>query len=404
MALSIHNSLTKKLEPFVPLVPGHVGMYVCGPTVYDHAHLGHARSEVFFDVLARYLAFCGYSLTHVRNYTDIDDRIVARALTEGVSAGVVARRFMDAYREDMEYLNVRGPTREPMVTEHIDDIVAVVKRLMDTGHAYARSGDVYFRVRAVADYGLMAQPGSGGEQPGDRDAVKEDPRDFALWKSIRDGSPAWDSPWGPGRPGWHVECVAMSTKALGCEFDIHAGGRDLVFPHHENERAVSRACAKTNLARYWIHHALVTVAGRKLSRSEGTHLLVRGLAGEFSGKAVRLFILSTHYRRQLDFSLEGLRESSRALGRLAGLVRRWEETFGHLPESLDRDAPLVRRFCAAMDADLNVPEAIHAIFASARGLGRALQEYRRGVSPHPGAAGDMACLVGICTDVLGILP
>jgi len=406
--LRFHDSLTGTIRPFVPVEPDHVRMYVCGPTVYDHAHIGHARSEVFFDVVKRYLRFVGHRVTHVRNFTDMDDKIIECSHVTGKGVAEIANRFIDAYHADMDNLNVVRPDHEPRVTEHIEAMRVLINRLVRSGHAYVREGNVLFRVRSLDDYGLLAPAGRWCGVPEESapqgECLKDDERDFVLWKKVHDNGPVWESLWGMGRPGWHIECVAMGQHFLGKEFDIHGGGQDLVFPHHENERALSMSFSGTPLARYWIHHALVTSNNQKLSRSSGTPYLIRDLCRGYRGEAVRLFILSTHYRRALDFTFDRIRQASSALGRLYGAVYRWHELLDIPSTPVDRESPLVQLFCQAMDRDLNIPNGINIVFSALRRLNKTLQD-----QGNTGNAGlddreDMAALVMLCRDVLGILP
>jgi len=391
------------MEEFVPGEPGLVRMYVCGPTVYDHAHLGHARSDVFFDTVARYLGFTGFRVTHVRNFTDIDDKIIQRSQLMNMGVSEVAGRFIDAYHADMARLGARPPDHEPRVTEHIPVITSLIDRLISQGYAYVHEGDVLFRAAAVDGYGLLARAGdragmNGSFHAAGNTAAKEDRRDFVLWKRSSGLGPVWESPWGPG---WHVECAAMARNLLGAEFDIHGGGRDLLFPHHENERAISRACSGTHLARYWIHHAMVTVGNRTLSRSSGPPHLVGELCRRYHGEAIRLFILSTHYRRSLDFTTDRLDQAEAALARLYRLYDRLEKG----PESPRDcpDSPLIARFCQAVENDLNFPGGINVIFAAVRRLNRVMRENPGAATAHAHDRQELAGLIRLCREVLGIL-
>jgi cysteinyl-tRNA synthetase len=407
VTLNLHNSLTGTIEAFVPVRPGHAGIYLCGPTVSDYAHIGHARSAVVFDVLVRYLRFAGYSVQYVRNFTDIDDKILERSRLRNADPLQIAEAFIRAYREDMKALNVESPDFEPRVTENIGVILEMIAGLVDSGHAYVRGGDVFYRVRSQEDYGLLCGPaGAGTKTAGFRVALresKEDDRDFTLWKGTDDNGPSWMSPWGRGRPGWHIECVAMSRSLLGTLFDIHGGGRDLIFPHHENERVLSRSVSGTNLARYWLHHELVTVNGRKLSKSVDISYRISDLCRQYHPEALRLFLLTTHYRRPLDITNRRLSEAASALDRLYSILRR----IGHRAE-WDRietmgDSLLFSRFRQAMDQDLNVPQGIALLFASARRVNKLMNE-TGDIEKFPdddlGAIGD---LVPLCRHVLGIL-
>lgn len=407
MTLSLYNTLTGEQEPFVPLRPGRVGMYVCGPTVYDHAHIGHARSAVFFDVMARYLAYRGYAVTFVRNYTDIDDKIVERALLLDTGARELAEEYIRAYRRDMDALGVPHPDFEPRVTGHIADVMAMITLLIEKDAAYVSGGNVFYRTRVHDDYGLLG--GAVSEKSvteGFRvpcEGSKESGRDFVIWKTVRDRGPAWDSPWGRGRPGWHVECAAMSTRFLGPVFDIHGGGRDLIFPHHENERAICRSVTGADPARYWVHHGLVTANGKKLSKSDSTQYRIRDLCLAWHPEAIRLFLLSTHYRRPLDFTTTGLAGSASALDRLYGFLQR----YGGPPEpktpgSAASDSFTVR-FCNALDSDFNIPACLAALFAALRRLNRCMNitSGSRGLSDTEQA--EICDIYSVCRNVLGIL-
>jgi cysteinyl-tRNA synthetase len=323
MTLSIHNSLTGSLELFSPQKPLHAGVYVCGPTVYDHAHIGHARSAVFFDVVVRYLKFRGYKVIYVRNFTDIDDKIIEKAGIENKTIHKLADEYIDSYRFDMDCLGVHAPDHEPRVTDYIPQIIRAISILVDNNNAYANAGNVWFRTCNRPGYGLISGLNIKQDDTADSRLTisegKEDARDFALWKKAEPGSPSWQSPWGRGRPGWHIECAVMSNALLGASFDIHGGGRDLIFPHHENERAISLALTECEPAKYWIHHALVTLNGRKLSKSGGSGpaYMIRDLCKKYSPKAIRLFLLSVHYRRQLDVTAKRILEKEKAIKNLS---------------------------------------------------------------------------------------
>jgi cysteinyl-tRNA synthetase len=386
---------------------GHVRMYVCGPTVYDHAHLGHARSEVFFDTVARYLRFLGFRVTHVRNLTDIDDKIIDRSLLMETSTSKIADRCIESYHDDMNHLGTRRPDHEPRVTEYIPEIISIIGKLISSGNAYAQGGNVLFRVGSVEGYGALASSGKGSSLRHASMATsihtKNDGSDFALWKRADGPGPAWKSPWGLGRPGWHIECVAMAQHLLGSEFDIHGGGRDLLFPHHENERAIAMACYGTPLARYWIHHELVTADNRKLSRSCGTPYLIGDLCSMFHPEAIRLFILSTHYRRTLDFTMDRIGQAQAALTRLYRLYERASRDCDPPGTRTRRDTPLIASFCKAMDNDLNIPEGINIIFAAARRLNRVINKHHGAGKMEEHDKEEFCGLVNLCREVLGIL-
>ena len=316
MALRIFNTLTGEKETFVPLAPPKVGLYVCGPTVYDLSHVGHARVYVAFDVVVRVLRRRGYEVTHVRNFTDVDDKIIRRANELGEPPFHLSERFAKAFEEDMAALSVQPPTVAPKVTTHIPEIIALIEKLVARGIAYASEGDVYFSVRGYPGYGKLSKRKlddlkSGARvEPGEQ---KRDPLDFALWKAAKPGEPFWESPWGNGRPGWHIECSAMSEKYLGETFDLHAGGKDLVFPHHENELAQSEGASGKPFARVWMHNGFVTLDSEKMSKSLGNFFTIRDVLKKFEPEALRFFLLGTHYRSPINFSDVGLAEAERRL-------------------------------------------------------------------------------------------
>jgi cysteinyl-tRNA synthetase len=369
----IFNTLSRTKEELVPLVPGHVRMYVCGVTVYDLCHVGHARSAIVFDVIRRYLVHRGFRVTFVKNFTDVDDKIIRRAEAEGVSAAEIAERYIAAYYEDMDAIGVQRADVEPRATEHIAQMIALIERLLAGGYAYVVGGDVYFEVRRFPAYGRLSGKRLEELLAGARvevDERKRDPRDFALWKAAKPGEPAWPSPWGPGRPGWHIECSAMAMHYLGESFDIHGGGEDLVFPHHECEMAQSEAATGRPFARYWVHHGFVNLGAEKMSKSLGNILAIRELVKRHSPDALRLWLLGAHYRSPVEFSEDRLREAERALERF---TRLFEEVRGLGPGVCPADpaAPLpeVRaRFEAAMDDDFNTPQAVGVLFELSRTL------------------------------------
>ncbi len=367
--IKVYNTLTERKEEFIPLEDRKVKMYVCGPTVYDHAHIGHARSAVVFDVIRRWLEFRGYEVIYVRNYTDIDDKIIKRAKEENIPWYEVARKYIQSYEEDMKALNVKEPTYKPKVTEHIKEIIEVVEGLIAKGFAYQSNGDVYFSVESFPDYGKLSKRNikellAGARiEPGEN---KKNPLDFALWKSSKEGEPGWESPWGYGRPGWHIECSVMSMKYLGETMDIHGGGLDLIFPHHENEIAQSESYTGKTFARYWIHNGFVMVNREKMSKSLGNFFTVKDILKEFPPDVLRLFLISTHYRSPIDFSFERLKESERGLQRIMNfisskpIIEKLPETEGS-GESLDVDA-YRKEFELSMDDDFNTAKAIGILF------------------------------------------
>jgi cysteinyl-tRNA synthetase len=369
--LTIYNTLTGKKEEFRPLVPKTVRMYVCGVTVYDYCHLGHARSALVFDMIRRYLEHTGYTVDFVKNFTDVDDKIIKRANEEGISCEAITTKYIDAYYEDMGKLNVRPAWKEPKATESIADIVALIDRLVKKGIAYQVDSDVYFQVERYPDYGLLSKRKPEDLQAGARvevDERKRHPMDFALWKSSKPGEPAWPSPWGPGRPGWHIECSAMSMKHLGETFDIHGGGMDLIFPHHENEIAQSSGATGKEFARYWIHNGFVQINQEKMSKSLGNFNTIREIFKdsrwhvEETGEVLRYFLLGTHYRSPLEFSGKSLDEAWNGLKNFYDLlVKRLVEQEERAAADKDLMQEIERcriAFREAMDDDFNTPVAI----------------------------------------------
>ena len=371
--LRLFNTLTGRQEVFKTIEPSKVRMYVCGVTVYDYCHIGHARSALVFDVLRRYLEHSGYVVTFAKNFTDVDDKIIKRAHEQGVSCEAVTAKFIQAYHEDMGKLGVRGATQEPKATDHIADIIQLTERLVAKGLAYAVGGDVYFEVAKYPEYGRLSKRKLEDLQAGARvdvDERKRHPMDFALWKSSKPGEPAWESPWGLGRPGWHIECSAMSMQHLGETFDIHGGGMDLIFPHHENEIAQSCGSTGKEFARYWVHNGFVQINKEKMSKSLGNFFTIREIfeksewSEEVTGEILRYFLLSTHYHGPLDFSDQALKEAKNALNGFYDLFGRLAESGGDvmldqdLSQTIDRCRAV---FQAAMDDDLNTPVAIAAL-------------------------------------------
>jgi cysteinyl-tRNA synthetase len=396
MVLVVYNTLSQKKEAFEPSVPGEVRMYACGPTVYDRAHIGHARAALTFDVVWRYLERQGYKVRYVRNYTDVDDKIIQRAAELGQSREALVEEQIEAYRQDMGALGLRAPTEEPRATQHIREMIEIIRTLMAKGVAYAVDGDVYFEVRRSPDYGKLAHRGIDELRAGARvevDPRKRDPLDFALWKASRPGEPAWESPWGHGRPGWHIECSAMSMKYLGETFDIHGGGADLIFPHHENEVAQSECATGKPFSRYWMHNGFVNIRAEKMSKSLGNILTVRELLGRISPCALKLFLLGTHYRAPVDFSEDALISATAAEDRFrnvlvevqhiqdAWTVKAGTPSLDPLPLS-DQIRGAEKEFTDAMDDDFNTPRALAALFTLTRGMNVAL----RGADDAPTAA------------------
>ena len=366
--LHIHNSLTRRKAPFEPIEPGKVRMYVCGMTVYDYCHLGHARVLVVFDVIYRWLMRSGFDVTYIRNITDIDDKILARAVESGEPFGDLTERFIVAMHEDAAALAVLPPDDEPRATTHIDQIVAMIERLIDNGHAYAaENGDVYYAVASFPGYGRLSGKDPKDLRAGARVEVgeaKRDPLDFALWKAAKPGEPAWATPWGSGRPGWHIECSAMSTCRLGNHFDIHGGGADLQFPHHENEIAQSEGATGEPFVNVWIHNGFVRVNDEKMSKSLGNFFTVREILERYQAEEVRYFILSSHYRSPLNY------DDSQLDGARAALTRLYTALRG-LPAAEPAGGEQAReRFAAAMNDDFNTPEALAVLFELAREVNR----------------------------------
>lgn len=376
----IYNTLAKKKMPFEPLEKGKVKMYVCGPTTYNYIHLGNARPIVVFDTVRRYFTYLGYDVTFVSNFTDVDDKIIKRANEEGKDPMALSSFYIDAYFEDTKALNVMPATVHPKVSEHINEIIAFVQGLIDKGYAYALdNGDVYYSVRKFADYGQLSGRDINDLLSGARvevDEKKQDPLDFALWKSAKPGEPYWESPWGKGRPGWHIECSAMSAKYLGDTFDIHGGGQDLIFPHHENEIAQSCALHDAPMARYWMHNGFITINQEKMSKSKGNFFLLRDILEHFDPQVVRFYLLSVQYRSPLDFDDEKIEVAGRGLERLQHAADAVDKAMKLAGEHEDEDAVQLRAqaekaktdFCTAMDDDFNTALAIAALFELAKDI------------------------------------
>ncbi|HHH36042.1 MAG TPA: cysteine--tRNA ligase [Gammaproteobacteria bacterium] len=368
--LQIYNSLSRTKEVFRPIEAGRVRMYVCGMTVYDYCHVGHARVLVVFDMVVRYLRHLGYQVTYVRNITDIDDKIITRARERGEPVEALTERYILAMHEDAAALGVLPPDHEPRATASMADIIAMIRRLEEKGYAYrAANGDVYYRVSRFPGYGRLSGKRLEDLRAGERvevDAAKEDPLDFVLWKSAKPGEPSWDSPWGPGRPGWHIECSAMSTRCLGDHFDIHGGGMDLMFPHHENEIAQSEAATGHKFVNVWMHNGFVQIDEEKMSKSLGNFFTVREVLTRYRPEVVRYFILASHYRSPLNYSDANLDQARGALDRLYTALR-------GLPAdaAAEQEEGWERRFQAAMDDDFNTPEALAVLFELAHEVNRA---------------------------------
>jgi cysteinyl-tRNA synthetase len=379
MALRIFNTLNSKKELFEPLEAGKVRMYVCGPTVYDACHIGHARSVVVFDVIARYLKEKGYDVTYIRNFTDVDDKIIQKANQLGIDSTAVAERFIEEFYQDMDALNVQRATIEPKATDHIAQIVEFIEKLILKGFAYPINGDVYYSVEKFKRYGKLSGRKLEDMEAGARidiDERKQNPFDFALWKSAKPGEPAWDSPWGQGRPGWHIECSAMSREYLGETFDIHGGGKDLCFPHHENEIAQSESLSGKPFVRYWVHNGFVNINQEKMSKSLGNFLMIKDVLKSYHPETVRLFLLSNHYRSPIDFTDKAMDESSKGLDKIYALLERVEKKVGPIFLVQDVEPGICwKRFCDAMDDDFNSARSIGIIFDTVRSLNRLLDQH-----------------------------
>lgn len=361
--LTLYNSLTRQKETFVPREAGKVGMYVCGMTVYDFCHIGHARVMVVFDTIARHLRAEGFALNYVRNITDIDDKIIARANENGEAIDELTKRFTAAMHEDEQALGCLPPDQEPRATDAVSGMVAMIETLIDKGHAYAAdNGDVYYAVRSFSGYGKLSNRSLDDLRAGERIAVneaKKDPLDFVLWKAAKAGEPAWDSPWGKGRPGWHIECSVMSRDALGAHFDIHGGGMDLKFPHHECEIAQSEGACGHQHVNYWLHNGFIQIDNEKMSKSLGNFFTVRDVLAQYDGEVVRFFILSSHYRGPINYSDAALDDAKKALHRLYGALDGAADT-GEIDDAAQRE------FVAAMNDDFNTPKALAVLFDLAR--------------------------------------
>ena len=382
--MRIYNHLTHEKEEFVPLVPGKVMIYTCGPTVYDYFHIGNARPFILFDQLRRYFEYAGYEVKYVQNFTDIDDKMINRANAEGITVAQLADRFIAEYFKDADALHIRRADVHPRATEQIGQIIALIKRLIDNGYAYpVENGDVYFDTQAFPGYGKLSGQNLADLEAGARIApgeIKRHPMDFALWKAEKPGEPSWKSPWGMGRPGWHIECSAMCMRYLGETIDIHCGGQDLLFPHHENEVAQSEGATGKPLARYWMHNGFININNEKMSKSKGNFFTIRDIAKECDLEAVRLFMLSSHYRNPINFSKELIEQSTAALNRLYTARDNLVHMQSNLPageagEEIQKIvADAKKRFVDAMEDDFNTADAVGAIFELVRAINVAVTE------------------------------
>ena len=378
--MKLYNTMTNKIEEFKTIEENKVKMYVCGPTVYNYIHLGNARPIVVFDTLARYFKYKGMEVDYVQNFTDVDDKIINKSIEEGISASEVSEKYIKCFFEDINRLNILESVKRPKVTENMAEIIEIIQKLIDNGFAYEKDGDVYFEVKKYKDYGKLSNQKIEELELGARidvSEIKKNPMDFALWKKKKkEGEPFWESPWGQGRPGWHIECSAMAKKYLGDTFDIHGGGQDLVFPHHENEIAQSKCAYHGNFANYWLHNGFIQINGDKMSKSLGNFFLLREILEKFSGNVVRLFILSTHYRKPINFSFENMEDTKKALQNIVKSMNKFEAIIGKYKNektaeitNLDFSQKIDefdKKFEEAMDEDMNTPQALATIFDQIR--------------------------------------
>lgn len=382
--MRFYNTMSNKIEEFETIEKGKVKMYVCGPTVYNYIHLGNARPIIVFDTLARYFKYRGYDVTYIQNFTDVDDKIIKRANEEGISVKEVTEKYIKGFFEDIESLNISDDIVRPKVTENMPEIIEIIKKLIDEGFAYEKDGNVFFEVKKFEEYGSLSNQKIDELEIGTRVDIMEEknnPLDFALWKRKKEGEPYWDSPWGQGRPGWHIECSAMAKKYLGDTFDIHGGGQDLVFPHHENEIAQSRCAYHGNFANYWLHNGFIQVNGDKMSKSLGNFFLLREILGKFPGNVIRLFILGTHYRKPINFSMDNMEDSRKTLKNIVTSMNNFSEIIekfsgkgshegevsdntgnNSINEFKEKVNELDKKFMEAMDEDMNTPQALAVIF------------------------------------------
>jgi len=378
MSLRVFNTLHRKKEAFKPIAPGKVRMYVCGPTVYDSCHIGHARSVVVFDVIARYLKAIGYDVLYVRNFTDVDDKIIDKANQLGIDSTTVAERFIKEFYEDMDALNVERATIEPKATDHIAQIIQFIEKLVKGGFAYQVEGDVFFSVEKFEKYGKLSGRKLDEMEAGARIDINEkknNPFDFVLWKSAKPGEPFWESPWGKGRPGWHIECSVMSSEYLGVTFDIHGGGKDLCFPHHENEIAQSESISGKPFVKYWIHNGFVNINQEKMSKSLGNFLMIKDVLKTYHPEVVRLFLLSNHYRSPIDFTEMAMEEARKGLDKMYALLLRVDNTMGIKSTQDIESGNCWQQFCEAMNDDFNSARGIGIIFDTVRTVNRLLDQH-----------------------------
>ena len=411
--MKVFNTLTKKKEEFVPLEEGKVRMYVCGPTVYNYIHIGNARPMIVFDTVRRYFEYKGYDVNYVSNFTDVDDKIIKKAIEEQVSAQEISQRYIAECKKDMAGMNVNPATKHPLATEEICGMVEMISELIDKGYAYEKNGTVYFSTRKFKDYGKLSHKNLDDLRSGGRSLLvsgedeKEDPLDFVLWKPKKEGEPFWKSPWSDGRPGWHIECSVMSRKYLGEQIDIHAGGEDLIFPHHENEIAQSEAANGKEFARYWMHNAFLNIDNRKMSKSLGNFRTVREISEQYDLQVLRFFMLSAHYRSPLNFSAELMEASKNGLERILNATDNLkhliasvaaEEMSAEEKEAFSKTDAYVEEFEKAMDDDFNTADAIAAIFelvkyANTTATAESSKEYLRGLLDRIVKLGDVLGLI-----------
>ncbi|MCR5148085.1 MAG: cysteine--tRNA ligase [Eubacterium sp.] len=416
--MKIFNTLTRRKEEFKPITPGKVGIYVCGPTVYDYIHIGNARPMIVFDTLRRYFEYKGYEVNYVSNFTDVDDKIIKRAIADNVPSEVISERYIEECRKDMKALNVRPATTHPQATKEIPDMIEMVNTLIEKKHAYEKNGTVYFRTRSFPDYGKLSHKNIDDLESGHRDEAhqlkvsgedeKEDNLDFVLWKPKKEGEPSWGSPWGEGRPGWHLECSVMSKKYIGGTIDIHAGGEDLIFPHHENEIAQSEAANGTEFARYWMHNGFLKIDNEKMSKSLGNFFTVREICEKYDPQVVRFFMLSAQYRSPLNFSEELIIASKNSLERILTSAEKLHDIINNPAsaeslkdgeaEIIDGVKPFIAKFEEAMDDDLNTADAVSAVFELVKYI-----NLKTTADVSKALAAELYKTLETLTDVLGII-
>lgn len=400
MSLRVFNTSTGEKEEFFPVEDGSAKLYVCGVTVYDHCHIGHARSAICFDAIFRYLLHKGYGVVFVKNFTDIDDKIIKKANQEAIPWNEVAEKYIRSFYEDMDNLNIARPTYEPRATEHIEDMVAMVETLIRKDHAYEVEGDVYFSVESYKGYGELSKRSIDEMLAGARvdiDERKRNPLDFALWKASKEGEPSWDTPFGKGRPGWHIECSVMSIKYLGNPFDIHGGGKDLIFPHHENEKAQAEAATGKRFVNYWVHNGFINMGMEKMSKSTGNFLLIKDFLKDYHPEVLRLFFLSSHYKNPIEYTEKVIEDHSQALSKLYYSIERAMEmtkTRDVMPKEYDEAKTYVDRFYQAMDDDFNTALALSSLFELLKAMNRFMDQRDESSLPYIGYTKDAIISLG----------